>query len=354
MTERTPAVNTEFCVSRIFEIVQSMSGQGNVITIPCPYLDFFAGDQQAHLLGAILNQLVFWSGKSDLTDGWFYKSYEGIAGEVHAVTKDQVRKAMNKLVDHYFQGIIEVSTKKVNGTPVRHYRIDGDALITRIFPPLLETAELAHGNGSIATSETEELPLPNGRIATSMETAELPHGNGSIATSYLYPDLKDKDLKDKTSCPGTASPGADLSTGDDKKSSPNTPKEKWGTPEDLHCAEWIFARIKKMYEKAAESDGEVTRPKDPNWNAWANEIRLMRTIDGRSHRQICEMFRRVQGNSFWCENVLSPAKLRTKWDELSLKLSPASASKTGVIDADFDDAYYENDLEAAVRSGFRI
>lgn len=38
MTERT--AGTEFCVSRIFEIVQSMSGQGNSITIPCPYLDF--------------------------------------------------------------------------------------------------------------------------------------------------------------------------------------------------------------------------------------------------------------------------------------------------------------------------
>lgn len=160
MTDRAPGVNTEFSVSRVFEIVQSMSGQGNVITIPCPYLDYFAGDQQAHLLGAILNQLVFWSGKSDLTDGWFYKSYEGIASEIRAVTKDQVRKAMNKLVDHYFPGIIEVSTRKVNGTPIRHYRLDGDALIARIFPPLLETAVLPHGNGNIATSmETAVLPL---------------------------------------------------------------------------------------------------------------------------------------------------------------------------------------------------
>jgi len=43
-------------MSRIFEIVQAMSGQGNCITIPAPYLDFVFGDPQAHLLGAILNQ----------------------------------------------------------------------------------------------------------------------------------------------------------------------------------------------------------------------------------------------------------------------------------------------------------
>ncbi|EOA1810745.1 hypothetical protein ACHUHW_001920 [Klebsiella michiganensis] len=48
--------------NQVFDIVQAMSGQGNCITIPGPYLDLFAGDRQQHLLAAILNQLVFWSG----------------------------------------------------------------------------------------------------------------------------------------------------------------------------------------------------------------------------------------------------------------------------------------------------
>lgn len=101
-------------------------------------------------------------------------------------------------------------------------------------------------------------------------------------------------------------------------------KGKWGTSEDLQCAEWIFTRIKRLYEKAAETDGELARPKDPNWNVWSNEIRLMRTIDGRTHRQICDMFKRVQGDPFWCRNILSPAKLREKWDELILRLGPGA------------------------------
>lgn len=135
----------------------------------------------------------------------------------------------------------------------------------------------------------------------------------------------------------------------DQKIEP-APKKKWGTSEDHQCAEWIFSRIKKLYEKAAETDGEVSRPKDPNWNTWANEIRLMRAIDGRSHRQICELFKRVQSDSFWCKNVLSPSKLREKWDELSLKLSPVNDLHGRVI----DDDYYDNDLEAAASSGFRV
>ena len=82
----------------------------------------------------------------------------------------------------------------------------------------------------------------------------------------------------------------------------------------------FFPHQKNLYEKAAETDGELSRPKDPNWNARQNEIRLMRCIDGRTHRQICDLFKRVQRDPFWCRNILSPSKLREKWDELIIRL----------------------------------
>lgn len=59
-----------------------------------------------------------------------------------------------------------------------------------------------------------------------------------------------------------------------------------------------------MYEQAAESDGEVVRPKEPNWASWANEVRLMVAQDGRTHKQICALFKRANQDSFWCKNVL--------------------------------------------------
>ncbi len=97
-------------------------------------------------------------------------------------------------------------------------------------------------------------------------------------------------------------------------------KRQWGSQEDLTCAEWIWGKIIRLYEQAAETDGELAKPKDPNWTAWANEIRLMCALDGRTHRQICELFGRANRDPFWCRNVLSPAKLREKWDELTLRL----------------------------------
>ncbi len=131
-------------MTTIFDVVQAMSGQKNVIVIPVPYLDFFKGDQQAHALSAILNQLVFWSGvSSSADDGWFYKSHEELAEEIHGLSgEEQARRLVDKLRKKYFPGVIETKTKKVNGTPVTHYKIDGNKLISMIFPSISETSKV--------------------------------------------------------------------------------------------------------------------------------------------------------------------------------------------------------------------
>ncbi|MRW88846.1 DUF1376 domain-containing protein [Duganella sp. FT80W] len=81
------------------------------------------------------------------------------------------------------------------------------------------------------------------------------------------------------------------------------------TPEDEACAQWLFDRIKK------------TNPnhKLPKLATWANDVRLMRESDKRTHREICELFGWAQDDSFWRANILSPSKLRSKWDQLNIK-----------------------------------
>ena len=59
--------------------------------------------------------------------------------------------------------------------------------------------------------------------------------------------------------------------------------------------------------------------KEPNWTVWANDVRTMRMLDGRSHRQICEMFGRVQQDPFWVKNIMSPSNSAKKWDELVIR-----------------------------------
>lgn len=89
-----------------------------------------------------------------------------------------------------------------------------------------------------------------------------------------------------------------------------TPSGKaWGTGDDLMTAQWMFRRVQLITPTAI----------GPNWAQWANVIRLMRELDQRSHRDICELYDWVSRDAFWCANVLSPQKLRQKWDQLQAK-----------------------------------
>jgi len=164
---------------RIFEVVQAMSGQKNCIVIPGPYLDFFASDQQSFALAAVLNQLVFWTGKSSQDNGWFYKTHEELASELRGVSEDQVQRVVSKLRKKYLPGVSEVSARKVNGTPKNHYRIDGDKLIALIFPPVVESAESRKGKREVTESTTQN---------HGMENAEVQEQCRDSAESYLYTD----------------------------------------------------------------------------------------------------------------------------------------------------------------------
>lgn len=159
----------------------------------------------------------------------------------------------------------------------------------------------------------------------------------------------------KSSCPAASQQDAEKPVEDFVTRHPeavvySVAKRQWGSQEDLTCAEWIWKKIRKLYEDAAEADGEVVLPKEPSWTVWANDVRLMCSQDQRTHRQICELFGRANRDPFWCKNILSPAKLREKWDDLSLKLS-TSATSAPREDAAFKSSYSGVDYSAP--AGFR-
>ncbi|RCO97383.1 helix-turn-helix domain-containing protein [Escherichia coli] len=146
--------------------------------------------------------------------------------------------------------------------------------------------------------------------------------------SVLKPDPSDK----RSSRPEASQPDPQTAEQDFLTRHPDAvvfsaKKRRWGSQEDLACAQWIWGRVVNLYEQAASDDGEITRPKEPNWTEWANDVRMMRMQDGRTHRQICEMFSRAQRDPFWIKNVRSPSKLREKWDELAIRLWRGSAQR---------------------------
>ena len=79
--------------------------------------------------------------------------------------------------------------------------------------------------------------------------------------------------------------------------------------DDYKLAEWMDARVKKI----TKSD-KVT-----NLKAWANTIRIMTEVDGRTHKEITDMFDWCNRDQFWFRNIMSPDKLRAQWDKLTLQ-----------------------------------
>lgn len=68
--------------------------------------------------------------------------------------------------------------------------------------------------------------------------------------------------------------------------------------------------------------------KKPDLTKWADIIRLMRERDGRTDSEIRELFTWCNQDSFWRTNILSPDKLRQKWDDLQLRRGPRLATGT--------------------------
>ena len=324
--------------NQVFDIVQAMSGQGNCITIPGPYLDFFAGDRQQHLLAAILNQLVFWSGKSSLENGWFYKEHSALAKEVRVIEGDVVRRAIYKITEQYLPGVIQEEIRQVNGTPKKHYRIEQEELMRKIFPAILDSAQTPNRIKTLKVMETAQTPNGNGTNAECIrhksriqETAQTPNGNGVYAESLLYTDLKRTDLiTDLKNQSGEISPVDNFSESTQKTvtQEANLPEATadgiLATDEDFDLAMWFWSTIIEMYERAAEFDGYLAKPREPNFVGWANEVRLLRQEHGCSHDQIRTMIERIQRDQFWCKKVQDMPKLRSKWTDLVLSLCPAN------------------------------
>lgn len=96
---------------------------------------------------------------------------------------------------------------------------------------------------------------------------------------------------------------------------PKKPKPQ-PSEEDFRAARWLSEK-----QIAANPTSKA-----PNVEGWAQDVRLMREIDGRSHHDICELFRWAKADDFWAPNIQSAGTLRKQWDKLTEKRMRAPGS----------------------------
>lgn len=82
------------------------------------------------------------------------------------------------------------------------------------------------------------------------------------------------------------------------------------TDKDMEIAKNIHFHILEVTPKA----------KEPNFNSWANDVRLMREQDSHTHEEIEKVFIFANKSHFWKTNILSTSKLREKFPTLHAKM----------------------------------
>lgn len=79
---------------------------------------------------------------------------------------------------------------------------------------------------------------------------------------------------------------------------------------DRELAEFMLAKIRQR----------LPGFKSPSLDAWGNDVRLARERDGRSIDDLRAVFEFADADPFWQANILSPSKLREKFDTLSARM----------------------------------
>ncbi|MGX5563972.1 hypothetical protein ACWKS2_28070 [Bacillus thuringiensis] len=102
----------------------------------------------------------------------------------------------------------------------------------------------------------------------------------------------------------------------EKEKEKKTPRHKFETC-DTNGAKYLFEKIK----------GNNPKQKEPNFDNWANEFRLMRERDNREPQEIKDVIDWCQADPFWQGNILSPKKLREKFDQLTIQMKSKKGAK---------------------------
>ncbi|WP_273804164.1 replication protein [Providencia rettgeri] len=204
--------------------------------------------------------------------------------------KPTSRDTVNRMLAVFVrEGMITISGEKHKGTVITINNYSEYAQNITNAPAHKYAHISAHGESS-DTNALNESPAHGG----AHETAH--HEQEYIFNNKLLNDRQRK----KSSRSSKVKPDAAVSS---------EKGNKWGNADDLKAAQWIYSQVLIVSPTT----------KEPNWSTWANDVRLIRQLDGHTHQDICKMFKWANKDSFWCSNILSPAKLREKWPTLVIQ-----------------------------------
>ncbi len=174
------------------EILSNFSGQQQILTIPKLYIKITG----SHEKSLALNQIIFFSNKSELADGWFYKSYEEWFDEI-LIPERTLRRIFTALQK---QSLIITKTNKVRGKRVLLIKPNFEQIYLLIDQYLSQPAILS-GDVDNSSKIDHELPQPDKmagiKIAPTGQNGRLQPDKMAVS---IYTDDYLTDDKNKYIC----------------------------------------------------------------------------------------------------------------------------------------------------------
>lgn len=158
---------------------------------------------------------------------------------------------------------------------------------------------------------------------------DVTKGNGEVIKSNTDIDIEKDIEKDKEDISMSQQ-----SSDDDK---PIKPEYEFG--ED--STEIALARFMINEMLRVKPDSKVPKSDVKSLQNWAKHIDYMIRLDKREPRQIAELFRWAQNDTFWVANIRSPQKLRKQWDTLELRRAGEKKTKQNDNLAYLEEMYRE-------------
>ncbi|GAB4059257.1 YdaU family protein [Uliginosibacterium sediminicola] len=260
------------------------------------------------------------------------EAVESVLNEFFVLHADGWRnETCDAVIAEYLAGEPEREARRANEqSRVRRHRAER----AQLFRKLTETGRHASWNIGIKELRAMAGAIENNNLhpgapdteAAAVTTHEKPEtlnetAHVTPATATQTPDTRHQtpDTKVNPSSPHS-SPAAQ------EGSSPKVRKYSYSDA-DMDCAKWLYAELLTIRPEL----------KQPNLEAWANEVRLMIEQDSRKHREICALMRWACNDAFWRGNIMSPDKLRKQYDQLAIKAragsAPSSASRQEALEA---------------------
>lgn len=151
----------------------------------------------------------------------------------------------------------------------------------------------------------------------------------SVITVVNYPQYQSNDNPMTTQRQSTDNP---VTTIKNAKNAKNAKKEDSQHPRKREYADDSPEMIEAVYlwEKIKGNNPEHRKP---NLQSWADDVRKMNELDHRPFEKIHKMIDWCQRDGFWSTNILSAAKLRSKYDTMDAQANSKWQSRNRPINS---------------------